>query len=56
MSCCSQLSMNSMAGSPIDYDQDGDVEDDDLARASQNPVANMISLPMKKPVQFRPGR
>ena len=49
------ISMNSMADSPIDYDQDGDVEDDDLARASQNPVANMISLPIKNRFSFDRG-
>lgn len=37
-----------LAGSKTDYDGDGEVGNADLARASQNPVADMISLPMKK--------
>ena len=49
------LSLNCMADSPIDYDSDGDVEDADLARASQNPVANMISLPIKNRFSFDRG-
>lgn len=49
------VSLNCTAGSEIDYDQDGDVEDDDLARASQNPVANMISLPIKNRFSFDRG-
>ncbi len=31
----------------IDYDGDGDVDTGDLARAAQNPVADMISLPFQ---------
>jgi hypothetical protein len=49
------VSLNCTAGSEIDYDQDDDVEDDDLARASQNPVANMISLPIKNRFSFDRG-
>ena len=33
--------------SQIDYDHDGDVDEADLARAAQNPVAAMISLPFQ---------
>ena len=49
------VSMNCMASSPIDYDKDGDVEDDDLVRASQNPVADLISLPIKNRFNFDRG-
>ena len=44
-----------LAGSDIDYDRDGVVGDGDLARASQNPVAAMISLPMKNKLNFGLG-
>jgi hypothetical protein len=44
-----------MAGSEIDYDRDGDVDDNDLARASQNPVADLISLPIKNRFNFDRG-
>ena len=33
--------------SPIDFDEDGDVDEGDLARAAQNPVADLISLPFQ---------
>jgi hypothetical protein len=36
----------------IDYDKDGDVDDGDLARAAQNPVADMISLPFQNNFLF----
>lgn len=36
----------------IDYDGDGDVDEADLARASQNPVADMISLPFQNNFLF----
>jgi len=49
------VSLNCTAGSEIDYDQDGDVDDNDLARASQNPVADMISLPIKNRFNFDRG-
>jgi len=49
------VSLPCMAGSEIDYDQDGDVDDNDLARASQNPVADMISLPIKNRFNFDRG-
>ena len=49
------VSLNCTAGSEIDYDQDGDVDDKDLARASQNPVADMISLPIKNRFSFDRG-
>jgi hypothetical protein len=45
-----------LAGSDIDYDRDGDVDNGDLARASQNPVAAMISLPMKNKFNFGLGK
>jgi hypothetical protein len=44
-----------MAGSDLDYDRDDDVDDDDLARASQNPVADLISLPIKNRFEFDRG-
>jgi hypothetical protein len=49
------VSLPCLAGSDIDYDRDGDVDDGDLARASQNPVADMISLPMKNKFNFGRG-
>ena len=45
-----------LAGSEIDYDGDGEVGNADLARASQNPVADMISLPMKNKFNFGLGK
>ena len=36
----------------LDYDGDGDVDEADLARASQNPVADMISLPFQNNILF----
>lgn len=32
----------------IDYDLDGDVDGDDLAKAAQNPVADLISVPFQQ--------
>ena len=49
------ISLPCLAGSAIDYDRDGDVDNADLARASQNPVADMISLPMKSKFNFGLG-
>lgn len=49
------VSLPCLAGSDIDYDRDGDVDNADLARASQNPVAAMISLPMKNKFNFDRG-
>lgn len=43
------------AGDPIDYDQDGDTDHADLARASQNPIANLISLPLQDNINFNVG-
>ena len=39
----------------IDYDADGDVDQGDLARAAQNPVASMISLPLQNNFFFEVG-
>ena len=39
----------------IDYDKDGDVDTGDLARAAQNPVADLISLPFQNNVSFPVG-
>lgn len=36
----------------IDYDGDGDTDEADLARAAQNPVADMISLPFQNNFLF----
>jgi hypothetical protein len=36
----------------IDYDGDGDVDEEDLARAAQNPVADLISLPFQNNTIF----
>ena len=41
--------------SQIDYDQDGDVDEADLARAAQNPVADLISLPFQNNTNFNVG-
>ncbi len=41
--------------SQIDYDHDGDVDEADLARAAQNPVADMISLPFQNNFNFNVG-
>ena len=39
----------------IDYDHDGDVDKGDLARASQNPLADLISLPFQNNINFNVG-
>jgi len=39
----------------IDYDRDGDVDVGDLARATQNPVADLISVPFQNNVFFDAG-
>jgi len=49
------VSMTCWAGSEIDYDKDGVVDDGDLARASQNPISAMISLPIKNRFNFDRG-
>lgn len=36
----------------LDYDQDGDVDEGDLAKAAQNPVADLISLPFQNNFLF----
>ncbi len=46
------FSLPCLAGSEIDYDQDGDVDTEDLARAAQNPIASMISLPFQNNTNF----
>ena len=43
------------SGNPIDYDHDGDVDKADLARAAQNPVADLISLPFQNNLNFDVG-
>jgi len=54
------FSLPCLAGSELDYDeldydQDGDVDTEDLARAAQNPVASMISLPFQNNTNFDVG-
>jgi len=39
----------------IDYDHDGDVDEGDLARAAQNPVGDLISLPFQNNMNFDVG-
>ena len=39
----------------IDYDHDGDVDQGDLARAAQNPVGDLISLPFQNNMNFDVG-
>lgn len=39
----------------IDYDEDGDVDEGDLARAAQNPVGDLISLPFQNNMNFDVG-
>ena len=39
----------------LDYDHDGKVDEGDLARAAQNPVASMISLPFQNNTNFKFG-
>ncbi len=39
----------------LDYDGDGDVDEADLARAVQNPVADLISLPLQNNTNFGVG-
>ena len=39
----------------IDYDGDGDVDEGDLARAAQNPVGDLISLPFQNNTNFDLG-
>ena len=39
----------------IDYDHDGDVDEGDLARAAQNPVGDLISLPFQNNMNFDAG-
>ena len=39
----------------IDYDRDGDVDEGDLARAAQNPVGDLISLPFQNNMNFDVG-
>jgi hypothetical protein len=39
----------------IDFDQDGDVDQEDLARAAQNPVGDLISLPLQNNMNFDVG-
>ncbi len=39
----------------IDYDGDGDVDEGDLARAAQNPVGDLISLPFQNNMNFDVG-
>ncbi len=39
----------------LDYDGDGDVDKEDLARAVQNPVADLISLPLQNNTNFDVG-
>ena len=36
----------------IDYDRDGDVDQGDLAKAAQNPVGDLISLPFQNNMNF----
>ncbi|MFQ5645073.1 MAG: neuromedin U [Thiogranum sp.] len=49
------FSLPCLAESEIDYDRDGDVDTGDLARAAQNPVASMISLPLQNNTSFNFG-
>ncbi len=46
----------SASGQAIDYDGDGDVDEADLARAAQNPIADLISLPFQNNTNFDVGR
>ena len=39
----------------IDYDHDGDVDQGDLAKAAQNPVGDLISLPFQNNMNFDVG-
>jgi hypothetical protein len=39
----------------IDYDGDGDVDEGDLAQAAQNPVADLISVPLQNNATFGIG-
>lgn len=49
------VSLPCLGASEIDYDQDGDVDAGDLARAAQNPIASMISLPLQNNTNFNFG-
>jgi hypothetical protein len=40
----------------IDYDQDGVVDEGDLAAAAQNPIADLISLPFQNNTNFDTGQ
>jgi len=50
-----QEKIEAAAGDPIDYDHDGDTDRADLARASQNPLADLISLPFQNNINFNVG-
>ncbi len=50
-----EVKIESASGDPIDYDHDGVVDKADLARAAQNPVASMISLPLQNNLNFNVG-
>jgi len=49
------FSLPCLADSEIDYDHDGDVDSGDLAQASQNPIANLVSLPFQNNTYFKFG-
>jgi len=49
------VSLPCLGASGIDYDGDGKVDEADLAKAAQNPIANMISLPFQNNTNFNFG-
>ena len=51
-----QEQVGSVSADSLDYDGDGIVDEADLARAAQNPIADLISLPFQNNANFDVGR